>query len=137
MKINWDALGISVAVLCAIHCAFLPLIITVFPLFFGKIFENELFEFAMILCSFLIGFYQFYRGIKKHKHFTLPVYIFIVGFLILTFKFFSSSNELKFILPGAFLIILAHTINFIYCQKKDKPHHSKNGHHCHDEHCKH
>ena len=31
-KINWDAWGILTSVLCAIHCAILPLVISTLPL---------------------------------------------------------------------------------------------------------
>jgi hypothetical protein len=33
LQINWNALGASAAVACAIHCALLPLFITTLPLF--------------------------------------------------------------------------------------------------------
>ncbi|HNE92671.1 MAG TPA: MerC domain-containing protein, partial [Chitinophagaceae bacterium] len=47
-KINWDALGISTSIACAIHCAVLPLVVTSLPLFGINIIHNLWFEFSMI-----------------------------------------------------------------------------------------
>jgi hypothetical protein len=42
--INWDALGVSATVACAIHCALLPLLISSLPLFGTNILENIFFD---------------------------------------------------------------------------------------------
>lgn len=54
-KINWDALGVTVSVACAIHCAVLPLVLSSLPLFGVNIIENQLFEFGMIGLAFAVG----------------------------------------------------------------------------------
>ena len=55
LKINWDALGISASLACAIHCALLPLFMTSLPLFGVNIIHNPLFEALMILLALAIG----------------------------------------------------------------------------------
>ena len=52
-KMNWDALGISASIACAIHCAILPLFLTSLPVFGIEIINNELFEISMIVLAFL------------------------------------------------------------------------------------
>jgi len=56
-KINWDALGISASLACAIHCALLPLFLTSLPLFGINIIHNYWFEASMILLAMAIGGY--------------------------------------------------------------------------------
>jgi hypothetical protein len=47
-KINLDALGVSASILCAIHCAILPLVVASLPIFGVNIVHNALFEYGMI-----------------------------------------------------------------------------------------
>jgi hypothetical protein len=51
-KINWDALGITASLACAIHCAVLPLMLTSLPLFGINIIHNAIFEYSMIGLAF-------------------------------------------------------------------------------------
>ena len=57
-RINWDALGISASIACAIHCALLPLFLTSLPLFGINIIHNLGFEIGMIVLAFGIGSYS-------------------------------------------------------------------------------
>ena len=43
-KINYDALGITASLACAIHCAVLPLLMTSLPVFGINIINNYFFE---------------------------------------------------------------------------------------------
>ena len=52
LQINWNALGVSAAVACAIHCALLPLFISTLPLFGINILDNIYFEAGMMLTAF-------------------------------------------------------------------------------------
>ena len=40
-KINWDGLGVTTSLICAIHCAVLPLLFTSLPLLGGDIIHND------------------------------------------------------------------------------------------------
>ena len=52
LKLNWDALGITTSVACAIHCAVLPLFFSVLPLFGINIIHNIAFEAVMVMLAF-------------------------------------------------------------------------------------
>jgi hypothetical protein len=67
-KINWDAIGVTTSLACAIHCAVLPLFLSSLPLFGIDIIENHGFEYLMILIAFAVGAYSLYHGRKKHHH---------------------------------------------------------------------
>ena len=66
-RINWDALGISASIACAIHCALLPLILSSLPLFGINIIHHLGFEIGMIALAFAIGSYSMYHGYKRRQ----------------------------------------------------------------------
>ena len=127
-KINWDALGISASIACAIHCAFLPLVITSLPLFGVNIIENIAFEYGMILLAFGVGAYSLYHGHKKHHHQWLPMVLFSIGIACLFAKQFWHNLQLYFLVPAVILVVAAHFVNYRYCRAHD---------HAHKEDCSH
>jgi len=86
LKINWDALGITTSLACAIHCALLPLFLSSLPLFGINIIHNLSFELGMIFLAFCIGSYSLYHGYKKHHHSFRPLLLFTLGIALLVTK---------------------------------------------------
>jgi len=127
-KINWDALGITASVACAIHCALLPLFFTSLPIFGINIIQNILFEVVMVFVAFIIGTYSLYHGFRKHHHSFLPLMVFAVGFVFLILKLFLVQYENWLLVPGVAGIIFAHIINYKSCQLHN---------HAHKEDCSH
>ena len=77
IQINWNALGVSAGLACAIHCALLPLFISTLPLFGINILDNIYFEVSMILVALFIGGFTLWHGYKKHHHKLSPLILFI------------------------------------------------------------
>lgn len=121
MKINWDALGITASVACAIHCAVLPLFLSSLPLFGINIIDSTLFEAGMILLAFAIGSYSFYHGYKKHHHSLVPFSLFTIGIILLVTKHFTG-YETILLIPAVILIVTAHLINFRSCRVHNHAH---------------
>jgi hypothetical protein len=127
-KINWDALGITTSIACAIHCALLPLFISSLPLFGVNIIDNVAFEYGMILLAFVVGVNALYHGYKKHHHSLFPILLFSLGIVFLLAKQQWHQWQLWFLLPAVVFIVAAHFINYRYCR----------GHnHAHKEDCDH
>jgi len=122
LKINWDALGITASVACAIHCAILPLFISSLPLFGVNIIENQRFEYLMIGIAFIVGIYSLYHGLTKHHHSWLPILLFSLGITLLLVKV--GFHDLRFwlIAPSVVFIVLAHYLNFRLCRKHNHAH---------------
>ena len=128
LQINWNALGVSAAVACAIHCALLPLFITAVPLFGIDILDNIYFETGMILIAFVIGSMTLWHGYRKHHHKFSPLFLFIPGILLLAVKHFFIAYIFWLIIPSSVLIISAYYLNWKFCREAK---------HCHSADCDH
>lgn len=127
-KINWDALGVTASVACAIHCAVLPLFLSSLPLFGINIIDNIAFETGMVLLAFGIGAYSFYHGYKKHHHSLMPFLLFVAGLFFLVLKLFFAHYATWLLIPAVVLIVTAHFINYKSCRVHD---------HAHEDDCSH
>jgi MerC mercury resistance protein len=119
---NWDAIGISASLACAIHCALLPLFFSSLPLLGINILHNYQFEFGMILVSFAIGAYSLYHGYKKHHHSFKPIILFSMGIAIMFSRMVFREIELYLLFPAAILIIYAHINNHMRCRVHNHAH---------------
>lgn len=124
-KINWDALGITASLACAIHCALLPLLFTSLPIFGINIIENKVFEIIMVVFAFAIGLYSLYHGWKKHHHSLVPIIIFSTGFVFLVLKLFFARYETWLLMPAVAGIVTAHIQNFRSCKIEKQAHAGK------------
>lgn len=128
VKINWDALGITASLACAIHCAILPLFLASLPLFGINIIENIAFEIGMIIVAFVIGSYALWHGYRQHHHSFVPLLLFSTGMIFLILKQFFLQYHNILLVPAVILIVLAHLLNYRNCRVHN---------HAHDEDCNH
>ena len=111
MKINWDAVGISTSVLCAIHCAILPLAVATLPVFGVNIVHNAVFEYGMIGLAFIIGTWALWHGFSHHHRRLTPWFLFVGGIMLLIAKQVWHSYEFRILPFAVLLIIVAHVLN--------------------------
>ena len=128
LQVNWDALGITTSLVCGIHCAVLPLLLTSLPLFGINIIHNNLFEAGMIVLAFSIGSLALCHGYQRHHHRPLPLFIFSTGFIFLVLKEIFLSYEIILLVPAVLLILTGHFFNYRFCRKAN---------HCHSTDCNH
>ncbi len=121
-RINWDALGITASLACAIHCAVLPLFLSSLPLFGINIIENLRFEYGMIALAFAVGYFSLYHGRKKHHHSWLPLILFSIGIAFLLAKMAWHEWRNWFLLPAVGCIITAHFLNYRLCRHHNHAH---------------
>ncbi len=112
VKINWDFMGMATSVVCAIHCAILPLVITSLPVFGINIINNSPFEWMMIVIAFMVGCYALMHGYLNHHKSFIPLLFFACGFIFLILKQFFNSHEYIFLAPAVCLILYAHFLNY-------------------------
>ena len=119
VKINWDAVGISASLLCAVHCAVLPLVVTSLPFFGINIIHNNYFEWGMISFAFVVGTNALFHGYRIHHKNYRPMVLFAAGFVFLTVKEFLPSFEVFLLIPAVGLIVGAHYFNYRLFQKRN------------------
>lgn len=111
-KINWDVLGITASVLCAIHCAVLPLLLVSLPVLGINIIHNASFEYGMIALAFLIGSWALSHGFRRHHGRPGPWLLFTGGMLLLVAKQIWHAYELEILPFAVALIVGAHVLNY-------------------------
>jgi len=111
-KINLDVLGITASVLCAIHCAVLPLVLASLPVLGINIIHNVYFEYGMILLAFLVGSWALLHGFRRHHGRLIPLLLFTGGLLLLVAKQIWHAYELRFLPFAVVLIVGAHVLNY-------------------------
>lgn len=121
-RLNWDALGITASVACAIHCAVLPLFASVVPLFGVNIIHNVAFEAIMVGIAMMIGGYSFYHGYHRHHHSWWPFVLFLAGILLLVLKLFVVHYETWLLIPAVLFIVTSHFLNYRMCRIHDHAH---------------
>lgn len=121
-RINWDAIGISASLACAIHCALLPLFMSSLPLFGVNIIHNRFFEAGMVALAFGIGSYSLYHGYRRHHHSWRPLLLFSLGIVLLALKLFFIRYETWLLIPAVLLIIVGHVQNYRACRVHNHAH---------------
>jgi hypothetical protein len=132
-KSKLDNVGMTASVLCAIHCAIVPILITSLPLLGLGFLANPWFEWSMILFALCIGVYAIGITYIRIKHSLLPVILLIAGFMIIiTGHLFITSWREAIIVPiGGLLIAAAHFFNYKYakvCARDYSAFHLKHAH---------
>ncbi|MBL0145927.1 MAG: MerC domain-containing protein [Chitinophagaceae bacterium] len=124
-KLNWDVMGVATSIACAIHCAFLPVLMASLPVFGIDIINNIYFEWGMIALAFIVGAYSLYHGYTKHHHSFLPFILFLTGMLFLVLKQIYHNNQYWFLAIAVVCILTAHYKNYMLCHKSQcsSPHH--------------
>lgn len=118
-RMSLDTLGIGASLACAVHCALLPLLITILPLLGSHILENEKLEYGLLSFSFLIGCWSLGRGYFRHHRRIVPLLIFAAGFALLLGGHFGMAGgywEPVVIFIGAAGITGAHILNIRRCK---------------------
>ena len=130
-----DKLAISMALLCAIHCLIVPVMIVTVPLISTTFFVHENFHLWMLIAVFPTTLASILLGCKKHRDKYVLAFCFI-GLALLVGAYFmeqqgaahcascagidagSGLSNIAWIntLGGVFLI-LAHSRNFYLCRK--------------------
>ncbi|MET3115045.1 hypothetical protein AAKU52_002788 [Pedobacter sp. CG_S7] len=113
LKMNLDRFGITASTLCAIHCAVLPFMLTILPLWGLGFLANESIELTMISISIIIGVWSLGRSYWLSHRNLLPTLLLIFGFVFIASGHFLGIAVLEPILIplGGFTIATAHLIN--------------------------
>ena len=109
-----DFMGFSASLLCALHCAALPFLLTLAPLAGLQFLDNPWIEYTLILLSFGIAGYALVPGYQRHHRKPLALIMVTVGFLLIgtAHSLVPGAYEVVFTSSGAALVAIAHLINW-------------------------
>jgi len=119
-----DNAGMTASILCAIHCAIVPLLITVLPLAGLGFLANPLIEWSMIIFALFIGVYAIgWSYFRTHRR-LLPPVLLVAGFLVIIagHLLVHGWHEALVVPIGGLLIATAHFFNFRYSAKCNSKH---------------
>lgn len=108
-----DKVGMTASTFCAIHCAVVPFIISVLPLWGLSFLAEEWIEISMIVLSLAIGSWSLGLSWMKHRR-AVALLIFVCGFFFIAAgHWFGHGSAEHLLLPvGGLTIALAHYINW-------------------------
>ena len=111
-----DNIGMTASVLCAVHCAIVPLVITSLPLLGLGFLANPWIEWSMISLALVIGIWAIGLSYFRTHRRPLPLVLLIIGFLIIIagHLYITSWREAIIVPIGGLLIATAHFFNFKY-----------------------
>jgi hypothetical protein len=114
-----DNAGMTASILCAIHCAIVPLLITMLPLAGLGFLANPLIEWSMIIFALCVGTYAIGLSYFRTHHKPLPAILLITGFLVIIagHVFVHDWHEAIVVPIGGFLIATSHFFNYRYSAK--------------------
>jgi hypothetical protein len=122
-KIDWSKFGMSLSLICAIHCLAMPFLIMLLP-FAGAVFQlNILTEIILIGSSIILSGSILFKDFYKHHHNTSALIVLSAGVIvILALHLIPLPANLKWLeSAGGILIFVAFLVN-----RK----HMKNYHQC-------
>lgn len=114
-----DFIGFMASLICAIHCAGVPLLLTLMPLMGLSFLENPWIEYSMILLSLVIAFFALLRGYRKFHKRPTALIVACVGFVLIGLGrvIHAEISEIAFTSLGAIAISVAHFINWEHLRK--------------------
>jgi hypothetical protein len=110
-----DFIGFSTSIACAIHCAFIPFIVSSLPFLGLGFLENPWIEYGTILLSLCLALISLSHGYLRHHKKILPIIFVNFGFLLIAFGMIWGPESLESVITpaGAMLIGIAHYVNWI------------------------
>jgi hypothetical protein len=128
-----DNVGMTASILCAVHCAIVPLLITSLPLLGLGFLANPWVEWSMITFAVFIGFYAIGLSYVRSHHRILPLVLLFGGFLVIIIGhiYVTSWREAIIVPFGGLLIATAHFFNYKYtsiCSADNTLFHLKHSH---------
>ncbi len=116
----------TASILCAIHCAIVPIMLTSLPILGLGFLTNPWLEWSMIIFALLIGIYAIGNSYLNQHHKLLPIILLLIGFAIIIGGHFLITNwhEAIVVPIGGLLIAIAHFFNMKYTATCTNPQHS-------------
>ena len=114
-SINLDFLGFSASMLCAIHCAVLPFVMTIGVLGGLHWLNTPWIEISFIVISIVLATFSLYPAYKNKHTNGKPLRLAGIGFFLLFVSRIAGHGSIYEVIPiviGGILIAISHIINW-------------------------
>ncbi|MEO1050506.1 MAG: MerC domain-containing protein [Bacteroidota bacterium] len=117
--LHLDFIGFSASLLCAVHCAALPFLISLAPLAGLQFLDNPWIEYTIIILSFFIASNALVHGYRKHHHKLTALTIAIIGFILIGLGQVLEPEWTEMLLTsiGGLAIAIAHLVNWKFIRR--------------------
>ena len=127
LMLNLDKIGFTTSFLCAVHCMFMPIIITFLPYIGFSFLASEIFEWIILITSCVLGISSICMGYKLHKNNKIAVML-SIGLILLFLGRYAHENNwgingVLLLVGGGFTVALSHYFNNKLCNSCKVCHH--------------
>ena len=116
---NLDKVGATTSLLCAIHCAAMPLLVTLLPLVGLSFLAHETTEWALLLLSATFGVASLCLGFRAHRS-RRALAVLSVGLLLLFGGRVLEEREIEWgavvLVAGGIVVAASHFFNLALCR---------------------
>jgi MerC mercury resistance protein len=107
-----DTAGFIASFICAVHCAFMPLLLAALPLAGISFLDSPLFDAIMVSISFGIASIALLRGYLSYHRKLGAIAVVLLGFGLIAYGHFSDTNySFLFEAFGALTVAASHVVN--------------------------
>ncbi|TVQ43156.1 MAG: MerC domain-containing protein [Saprospirales bacterium] len=105
-----DIYGMAASLICAVHCAAIPLFLTLGSAYMAEILHHPVFEVGFLLIAIVIAVWSLGKSYLYHHHNRKPLVLGIIGLAIVILGVVLHAWQIT--LPGGLILAYAHLINF-------------------------
>ena len=109
-KIGLDYLGISTSVLCAFHCAAIPVLFSVGLINTAHLAHNHAFDIAIVILGLFIAGISLFKDYRGHRS-IMPLALATLGFFLLGVALISHQLPVIVNVIGGLIVATAHFWN--------------------------
>lgn len=128
-RLDLDKAGMTASLICAVHCAAMPLIITLLPLIGLSFLANEWVEWTLIGISAVLGVSSLCLGYRQHRSrralamLSVGLALIVIGHI--AEKHVTSAYGVSLLVLGGCTVASAHFVNRRLCNSCQRchPHH--------------
>jgi len=122
----FSSISTGLALLCAIHCALMPIFLSLMPLFAGKLAAYHWLEWLLIGSSAVLGGIPLFKTYPQHGN-KIPMIGFVIGFSLIAIEHYIFAHDSVYFLTisGAVILVVVqlynvHLLRHISCGHAEK-----------------
>lgn len=105
-----DLLGMSASIICAVHCAAIPVLFSFGSAYMADLLHHPVFEVGFLLIAIVVAVWSLGKSYLNHHRNTRPLIFGVAGVALITMGVVMHAWFIT--LPGGLVLALAHFWNF-------------------------